>query len=207
MRAELDPETGELRAYVYKTVVELPEQIDDETNQLTLEQARELAPSRGRRRTPLLQGHHAPRPHRRADGQQVIFRRSAKPSATPFPGVRQQHRRNPHRHRQAPRAWTSSSTSAKPKPAMPKREQSSLEQFAVGERVRVVLLRVDRAARAAGHRLPRRAALVQSLFQSESPRDLRRHVMIRAIAAKPASAPRSPSSPATRRRPSAPASA
>ena len=44
MRAELDPETGELRAYVYKTVVELPEQIDDETNQLTLEQARELAP-------------------------------------------------------------------------------------------------------------------------------------------------------------------
>src|SRR3978361_2488579 len=44
MRAELDPETGELRAYVYKTVVELPEEIEDETNQLTLEQARELAP-------------------------------------------------------------------------------------------------------------------------------------------------------------------
>ena len=30
---------------------------------------------------------------------------------------------------------------------MPKREQSRLEQFAVGERVRVVLLRVDRAAK------------------------------------------------------------
>src|ERR1700735_5484211 len=44
MRAEMDRETGEIRAYVFKTVVELPEQIEDETNQLTLEQARELAP-------------------------------------------------------------------------------------------------------------------------------------------------------------------
>src|SRR3978361_1127050 len=44
MRAELDPETGELRAYVYKTVVESPELVEDELNQLTLEQARELAP-------------------------------------------------------------------------------------------------------------------------------------------------------------------
>ena len=40
MRAEMDKETGEIRAYVYKTVVETPEQIEDETNQMTLEQAR-----------------------------------------------------------------------------------------------------------------------------------------------------------------------
>ena len=44
MRAELDRETGEIRAYVYKTVVEGPDQLEDELNQLTLEQARELAP-------------------------------------------------------------------------------------------------------------------------------------------------------------------
>src|SRR6202044_632714 len=36
MRAEMDKETGEIRAYVFKTVVEI--------NQMTLEQARELAP-------------------------------------------------------------------------------------------------------------------------------------------------------------------
>ena len=44
MRAEMDKETGEIRAYVFKTVVESPELVTDETNELTLDQARELAP-------------------------------------------------------------------------------------------------------------------------------------------------------------------
>src|ERR1700729_2169811 len=44
MRAEMDRETGEIRAYVYKTVVETPDQLEDNVNQLTLEQARELSP-------------------------------------------------------------------------------------------------------------------------------------------------------------------
>src|SRR3981189_3506335 len=44
MRAEMDRDTGEIRAYVFKTVVDGPEQVEDEVNQLTLEQARELAP-------------------------------------------------------------------------------------------------------------------------------------------------------------------
>src|SRR6185437_16097099 len=53
---------------------------------------------------------------------------------------------------------------------MPKREQSRLEQFAVGERVRVVLLRVDRAAKGPQVIVSRAApALVQSLFQGEVP--------------------------------------
>src|ERR1017187_9144596 len=41
MRAEMDKETGEIRAYVFKTVVEGPEQVEDEINQMTLEAARE----------------------------------------------------------------------------------------------------------------------------------------------------------------------
>ena len=44
MRAEMDKETGEIRAYVYKTVVETPEEVEDEMNQISLEGARELAP-------------------------------------------------------------------------------------------------------------------------------------------------------------------
>ena len=44
MRAELDKETGEIRAYVYKTVVETPELIEDPVNQIGLDEARELAP-------------------------------------------------------------------------------------------------------------------------------------------------------------------
>ena len=39
MRAEMDRDTGEIRAYVYKTVVETPEQVEDDINQMTLEQA------------------------------------------------------------------------------------------------------------------------------------------------------------------------
>ena len=44
MRAELDRESGEIRAYVYKTVVDQPEQIEDPVNQIALEDARALAP-------------------------------------------------------------------------------------------------------------------------------------------------------------------
>jgi transcription termination/antitermination protein NusA len=66
---------------------------------------------------------------------------------------------------------------------MPKREQSRLEQFAVGERVRVVLLRVDRAAKGPQVIVSRAApALVQSLFQSEVPEIYDGTVQVRAIA-------------------------
>jgi N utilization substance protein A len=66
---------------------------------------------------------------------------------------------------------------------MPRREQSRLEQFAIGERVRVVLLRVDRAAKGPQVIVSRAApALVQSLFQSEVPEIYDSTVTIRAIA-------------------------
>src|ERR1700678_576009 len=44
MRAEMDKETGEIRAYVFKTVVETPELVTDETNELTLNAARARRP-------------------------------------------------------------------------------------------------------------------------------------------------------------------
>src|SRR5579875_3574277 len=44
MRAELDKETGEIRAYVYKAVVATPDDVEDPLNQITLEEARALAP-------------------------------------------------------------------------------------------------------------------------------------------------------------------
>ena len=37
MRGELDRESGEIRAYVYKTVVDAEEQVEDPENQLTLD--------------------------------------------------------------------------------------------------------------------------------------------------------------------------
>ncbi len=66
----------------------------------------------------------------------------------------------------------------------PKREQSRLEQFTIGERVRVVLLKVDRAAKGPQVIVSRAAApeLVSNLFQSEVPEIYDNTVVIRAIA-------------------------
>src|SRR5690348_8760375 len=44
LRAELDKDTGKINAYVVKSVVEGPENIEDPTNQITLEDARKLNP-------------------------------------------------------------------------------------------------------------------------------------------------------------------
>ncbi|MGH9641465.1 MAG: NusA N-terminal domain-containing protein, partial [Terriglobales bacterium] len=45
LRAELDKDTGQIRAFIVKQVVEAPEQVEDSLNQLTLEQARKLDPN------------------------------------------------------------------------------------------------------------------------------------------------------------------
>jgi N utilization substance protein A len=185
MRGEMDKETGEIRAYVYKTVVETPEQVEDPDNQLDLEHARELAPEvevGGELRfykdtTPL--GRIAAQM-----AKQVIFQK-----------VREAERDtvfNEYAHR-AGEILTATVKRLEPmdvifdlgktEARMPKREQSRLEQFAVGERVRVVLLRVDRAAKGPQVIVSRAApALVQSLFQSEVPEIYDNTVTIRAIA-------------------------
>ncbi|HEY4009458.1 MAG TPA: transcription termination factor NusA [Acidobacteriaceae bacterium] len=185
MRGELDRESGEIRAYVYKTVVEGDEQVEDAENQLTLEQARELAPEvevGGE-----LRFYKDTSPLGRIAAQmakQVIFQK-----------VREAERDtvfNEYAHR-AGEILTATVKRIEPmdvifdlgkaEARMPKREQSRLEQFAVGERVRVVLLRVDRAAKGPQVIVSRAApALVQSLFQSEVPEIYDGTVIIRAIA-------------------------
>src|SRR6202795_1807369 len=44
MRGELNKETGEITAYVFKTVVADDDQVEDPVNQITLEEAETLAP-------------------------------------------------------------------------------------------------------------------------------------------------------------------
>ncbi len=185
MRAEMDKESGEIRAYVYKTVVETPEQVEDETNQMTLEAARELAPEvevGGELRfykdtTPL--GRIAAQM-----AKQVIFQK-----------VREAERDtvfNEYNHR-AGEVLNATVKRLEPmdvifdlgkaEARMPKREQSRLESFSVGERVRVVLLRVDRAAKGPQVIVSRAApTLVSNLFQSEVPEIYDGTVSIRAIA-------------------------
>ncbi len=185
MRAELDPESGELRAYVYKTVVELPEQVDDETNQLTLEQARELAPEVEVGGELRFYKDTAPLGRIAAQmAKQVIFqkvREAERDTVFQEYGDRIGEILTATVKRLEPMDVIFDLGKAEAR--MPKREQSRLEQFAVGERVRVVLLRVDRAAKGPQVIVSRAApALVQSLFQSEVPEIYDGTVQIRAIA-------------------------
>jgi N utilization substance protein A len=187
MRAEMDRETGEIRAYVYKTVVETPEQIEDDINQMTLDQARELAPDGKVEVGGELRFYKDTTPLGRIAAQmakQVIFQK-----------VREAERDtvfNEYNHR-AGEVLNATVKRLEPmdvifdlgkaEARMPKREQSRLEQFAVGERVRVVLLRVDRAAKGPQVIVSRAApGLVQNLFQSEVPEIYDGTVSIKAIA-------------------------
>ncbi|WP_419805576.1 transcription termination factor NusA [Terriglobus sp.] len=186
MRGEFDKETGEIRAYEYKTVVEPTEEEPlDEDNQLTLEEAREMA---GEVEVGSeLRFYRDTSPLGRIAAQmakQVIFQK-----------VREAERDtvfNEYAHRVGE---VLNATVKRVEPMdlifdigkaearMPKREQSRLEQFSVGERVRVVLLRVDRAAKGPQVIVSRAApALVQTLFQSEVPEIYDGTVAIRAIA-------------------------
>ena len=45
LRAELDKESGQIRAFIVKQVVETPELVEDPLNQLTVEEARKLDPN------------------------------------------------------------------------------------------------------------------------------------------------------------------
>jgi N utilization substance protein A len=185
MRAELDKETGEIRAYVYKTVTATDDEIEDDLNQIALEEAKELAPDvevggeiRYYKPTDVL-GRIAAQM-----AKQVIFQK-----------VREAERDtvfNEYAHRTG-EVMTAMVKRlelqdvifdlGKAEARMPRREQSRLEQFSVGERIRVILLRVDRAAKGPQVVVSRAAPeLVQSLFQSEVPEIYDGTVSVRAIA-------------------------
>ena len=46
MRGELNKETGEITAYIYKTVVASAEEVEDPLNQITLEEAESIGAGR-----------------------------------------------------------------------------------------------------------------------------------------------------------------
>ncbi len=185
MRGELNKETGQITAYIYKTVVADDEPLEDPLNQITLTEAKELAPDVEvgseirlyRDTTPL--GRIAAQL-----AKQVIFQK-----------VREAERDTvfneyAHREKEVLNATVKRIEGqdiiydlGKAEARCPKREQSRLEQFSIGERVRVVLLKVDRAAKGPQVVVSRAAPeLVQNLFQSEVPEIYDNTVVIRAIA-------------------------
>jgi N utilization substance protein A len=185
MRGELNKETGEITAYIYKTVVADAEQVEDPLNQITLEEANELAP--GVEVGSEIRLYRDTTPLGRIAAQlakQVIFQK-----------VREAERDTifqeyAHREKEVLNATVKRIEGqdviydlGKAEARCPRREQSRLEQFSIGERVRVVLLKVDRAAKGPQVIVSRAAPeLVSNLFQSEVPEIYDNTVVIRAIA-------------------------
>ena len=186
LRAELDKETGKINAFAVKTVVETPEQVEDPQLQITLEDARKTNPSLevgGELRIPKVTEGILGRIAAQL-AKQVIFQK-----------VREAERDTVYneyigRVNEVVNATVKRVEGpdvifdiGKAEARMPRKEQSRLESFAIGERVRVVIARVERASKGPGVVVSRAVPdLVQHLFQTEVPEIYDGTVVIRAIA-------------------------
>src|SRR6266550_3270310 len=186
LRAQLDKETGKIRAFAVKTVVENPEQVEDPQLQVTLDEARKVDPSvevGGELQIPKVTEGILGRIAAQL-AKQVIFQK-----------VREAERDTVYNEYIGRVAEIVNATVkriegpdvifdlGKAEARMSRKEQSRLESFAMGERVRVVIARVERASKGPGVVVSRAAPeLVQHLFQTEVPEIYDGTVVIRAIA-------------------------
>ncbi|HEV2689867.1 MAG TPA: transcription termination factor NusA [Bryobacteraceae bacterium] len=186
LRAELDKDTGKIRAFAVKTVVEAPEQVEDPVLQVTLEDARKLDPNveiGGELQIPKVTEGILGRIAAQL-AKQVIFQK-----------VREAERDTVYNEYISRVGEIVNATVkrvegpdvifdiGKAESRMPRKEQSRLESFAIGERVRVVIVRVEKASKGPQVVVSRAAPeLVQNLFQTEVPEIYDGTVVIRAIA-------------------------
>ena len=186
LRAELDKETGKIHAFAVKAVVESPEQIEDPNLQVTVDDARKVDPAievGGELRIPKVTEGILGRIAAQL-AKQVIFQK-----------VREAERDTIYNDYIGRVGEIVNATVkriegpdvifdlGKAEARMPRKEQSRLESFAIGERVRVVIARVERAAKGPGVVVSRAVPdLVQHLFQTEVPEIYDGTVVIRAIA-------------------------
>jgi len=185
LRAELDKESGAITAYAVKSVVETREQVEDPNLQITVDEARKIDPKaevggevRIFKPTDVL-GRIAAQM-----AKQVIFQK-----------VREAERDTVYNEYIGRVGEILTATVkrlegpdvifevGKTEARMSRKEQSRLESFAPGERVRVALVRVDKASKGPQVIVSRAAPeLVQHLFQTEVPEIYDGTVVIRAIA-------------------------
>ncbi|HET6175483.1 MAG TPA: transcription termination factor NusA [Candidatus Sulfotelmatobacter sp.] len=186
LRAKLDKETGKINAFAVKAVVETPEQVEDPNLQITVEDARKVDPALevgGELLIPKVTEGILGRIAAQL-AKQVIFQK-----------VREAERDTVYNEYIGRVGEILNATVkrvegpdvifdiGKAEARMPRKEQSRLESFAIGERVRVVIARVERAAKGPGVVVSRAAPdLVQHLFQTEVPEIYDGTVVIRAIA-------------------------
>src|SRR5580693_6376214 len=186
LRAVLDKDSGKINAYAVKSIVESPEQVEDPNLQVTVDQARKLDPSAEAggellipKATEGILGRIAAQL-----AKQVIFQKVREAERdtvyNEYIGHVNEIVNATVKRIEGPDVILDI---GKAEARMPRKEQSRLESFAVGERVRVVIVRVEKASKGPGVVASRAAPeLVQNLFQTEVPEIYDGTVVIRAIA-------------------------
>ncbi len=185
LRAELDKESGQIKAYAVRSIVEGPEQIEDPISQITLDDAKRVDPAAevgGELRT-----------YKPTDVLGRIAAQLAKQVI--FQKVREAERDTVYNEYIGRVGEIINATVkrtegqdlivdlGKAEGRAPRKEQSRLESFAPGERARVVIVRVEKASKGPQVVVSRAAPeLVTHLFQTEVPEIYDNTVVIRAIA-------------------------
>jgi len=185
LRAELDKESGQIRAYAVRTIVEDSEQIEDPNAQISLDEAKRIDPAAevgGELRT-----------YKPTDVLGRIAAQLAKQVI--FQKVREAERDTVYNEYIGRVGEIINATVkrqegqdvivdlGKAEAKMPRKEQSRLESFAPGERARVAIVRVEKASKGPQVMVSRAVPeLVSHLFQTEVPEIYDNTVVIRAIA-------------------------
>ena len=186
LRAELEKSSGKIRVHVVKTVVETPEQVEDPLLQITLEDARKINPALEvggelliLKETEGILGRIAAQL-----AKQVIFQKVREAERdtvyNDYIGKVGEIVNAAVKRIEGPDVILDL---GKTEGRMPRKEQSRLESFAIGERTRVVIARLEKAAKGPAVVVSRAVPeLVQHLFQTEVPEIYDGTVVIRAIA-------------------------
>ncbi len=185
LRAELDKESGQIRAYAVRTIVENLEQVEDPNLQITLDEAKRIDPAAevgGELRT-----------YKATDVLGRIAAQLAKQVI--FQKVREAERDTIYNEYIGRVGEVINATIkrqegqdvivdlGKAEAKMTRKDQSRLESFAPGERARVVIVRVEKASKGPQVVVSRAVPeLVSHLFQTEVPEIYDGTVVIRAIA-------------------------
>jgi transcription termination/antitermination protein NusA len=185
LQAELDKDSGAITAWALKSVVESEDEIEDPNLQISLDEAKEIDQSaevggeiRLYKQTDVL-GRIAAQL-----AKQVIFQKVREAERdtvfNEYSGRVGEILNATVKRVEGPDVIVDI---GKTEGRMPRKEQSRLESFAVGERIRVVLVRVEKASKGPAVVVSRAAPeLVSTLFQSEVPEIYDGTVVIRAIA-------------------------
>lgn len=185
LKAELDRETGQINVFVVKDIVATPEEVLDPNAQIMIDDAKTIDPNAevgGQIRRQI-----STEPLGRISAQlakQVLFQKVREAERdtvyNEYIGrVGEIVNATMKRIEGSDQIYDIGKTEAR----MPKKDQSRLESFAMGERVRVVIVRVEKGAKGPQVIVSRAVPeFVQHLFQTEVPEIYDGTVQIKAIA-------------------------